>query len=267
MTAVCARNQQADGADPDVSPGPHRTAAIAVTAAALWAAAIPAQHVTVPRNIRRPGPRAADRRLMRDAFRRNPRSAGAPWPTSDRAARRMLDLAGVDWQAVRVAAELGAGTGTFTRQILDRLWPGACLHVYEQDAALAAVLAGRFAGDLRVRLHGDAVSLHADLGDGGYADLIVSELPWAWMGREARRGLLWLAGRCLTPGTGVLVAAQPGPRQERAFRQAFGEVRREHAPGGWPVLYRLARPRTAPLLTAVRTGAAVPPRAAPAAGP
>ena len=112
MTAACARNHQADGADPDVSPGPHRTAAIAVTAAALWAAAIPAQHVTVPRNIRRPGPRAADRRLMRDAFRRNPRSAGAPWPTSDRAARRMLGLAGVDWEAVRVAAELGAGTGT-----------------------------------------------------------------------------------------------------------------------------------------------------------
>lgn len=266
MTAACARSPRANGPDPGGSPGPRLSGAIALTATALWAAAIAAQHVTVPRNLRPPDPQAPDRRRMRDAFRRDPRNVGTPWPTGDRTACGMLDLARVDWPAVRVAAELGAGTGALTRRILERLGPGGCLHVYERDPVLAAVLAGEFAADLRVRVHRDAVSLHADLGDGGCADLIVSELPWASMGREARRGLLCLVGRCLTPGSGVLVAVQCGPHQEQAFRQAFGEVRRERARRGWPVLYRLARPRTAPLLAAGLAPAAVPPRSAPAAG-
>jgi phospholipid N-methyltransferase len=236
-------------------PGHHAGLVLAVEALLCAASAMPAQHVKVPSRATPSRGTAGGRRAMRKAFRQDWRNVGTLWVTSDRSVRQLLDLAEVDWPNIARVAEAGAGTGAFTGRILDRLGPGAVVDVYERNRDLHQIVAGRFGADPRVRLHYDAGDMEAVLGRPDRAaaavirdaceDLIVSALPWTSMAEADRDRLLAMFGRCLRPGSGILVAIQYSRQQEPSFRRHFADVRHSRGRCGWPVLYRLAGPREA----------------------
>lgn len=237
-------------------PGHHAGLVLALEALLCAASAMPAQHVKVPARARTPRQGGADHRAMQRAFRQSPRNVGTLWVTSDRSVRRLLNLADVDWQAIERVEEAGAGTGAFTRRILEYTCPAAVVDVYERNPDLRQIVTARYSHDPRVRVHADAGDMDSVLSRAhqgvenvvgrAYADVIVSALPWTSMGEAAREQLLAMFGGCLRPGSGVLIAIQYSRHQEPAFRRHFGDVRYVRGRYGWPVLYRLAQPRGNP---------------------
>jgi phospholipid N-methyltransferase len=237
-------------------PGHHAGLVLAFEVLLCAASAMPAQHVKVPSQTRTAGQGTADRRAMQRAFRQSPRNVGTLWVTSDRSVRELLDLADVDWRTIERIEEAGAGTGAFTRRILEYAGPATVLDVYERNPDLHQIVDSRYGHDPRVRLHGDAGDMENILAGAhqgvenvvgqAYADVIVSALPWTSMGEAARERLLAMFGRCLRPESGVLIAIQYSRHQEPAFRRHFEDVRYVRGRYGWPVLYRLARPRGNP---------------------
>lgn len=94
--------------------------------------------------------------------------------------------------------ELGAGTGTVTRAILDRGVAAQDLYIVEQNPQFAAGLETRFP---RCKvIVADAISLSDHLSDlPGAVDCVVSGLPLLLFNREQKRRLLEQAFSMLTP--------------------------------------------------------------------
>ena len=163
-----------------------------------------------------------DRVRFLRAFVANPRQVGAVLPTSRSAVRDMLDLA--DLPSADLVVELGAGTGSQTGQVLERLHPGARLVALEIDPALAALLADRF-DDPRLRVVcGSAEHLERHL-DGELADVVVCALPFTSLEQGLRHRILDQLPRALS-ARGTAVVIQYSPLIEGELRRRFGSVRR-----------------------------------------
>ena len=91
-----------------------------------------------------------------------PRQVGSVIPSSPYLTRAVLDK--IDWSQVRNIAELGAGTGVFTRSIVRRARPDARLLVFEIDPDLQRMIGLSHPG---LKLYGDAQELPAILEDLG----------------------------------------------------------------------------------------------------
>ena len=185
-----------------------------------------------------------DRLRFLRAFVANPRQVGAVLPTSRSAVRDMLDLA--DLAAAGLVVELGAGTGSQTGQILERLGPGARLVALEIDPALADLLSARY-DDPRLRVVcGSAEQLAAHL-DGERADVVVCALPFTSLEQGLRRRILDELPRALA-ATGTAVVIQYSPLIESELRRRFGSVRRRISPLNVPPawLFACSAPVTAP---------------------
>ncbi|HXE30684.1 MAG TPA: methyltransferase domain-containing protein [Terriglobales bacterium] len=101
-------------------------------------------------------------RVFYSQFRKHFHHTGAVAPSSARLARAITaPLARTGRRPVRVL-EVGAGTGVFTRAILENLAAGDALDVYEINPAfepyLRSVLAGGEARGVRCRLHLDDIT-------------------------------------------------------------------------------------------------------------
>lgn len=132
------------------------------------------------------------------SFLRSPVSTGAVAPSSRWLADRMIDGLGLD--EARTVVELGPGTGSFTRVILERLRPGSRFLAVEVNEAFARTLSERFP-EVRV-INDSAENLSAQLAEEGLlsADCIVSGLPWAAFPVWLQARLLRAAVRALAPG-------------------------------------------------------------------
>ncbi len=95
------------------------------------------------------------------AFLTNPRGVGSVLPSGSSLARVMA--AQIDPTRLGPVLELGPGTGSLTRGILERGIAPERLTLIEYDAELTKALAGRFPG-VQV-LNGDAFDLDKTLGD------------------------------------------------------------------------------------------------------
>ena len=117
-----------------------------------------------------------------------PHLIGALAPSSRGLARAMARE--IDPKGQGAIVELGGGTGSITRALLERGLPPARLVVVERDRTLAALLRTRFPG-VRI-LHGDAVELVALLRplaiEGAAA--IVSSLPLLSLPKQMRRRIV-----------------------------------------------------------------------------
>ena len=184
--------------------------------------------------------KAGERALFLRSFVAHPRMVGAVLPTSRRAVRDMLDLAPIPSAAQLV--ELGAGTGVYTAELLDRMAPDASLLAFEIDARMAAQLA-RQIPDRRLRVVNDsAEALEAQLG-GRRADAIVSGLPFTSLPLAARNAILDAAQRALAPD-GTLLVLQYSPLIQGELQRRFGSVRRRISPLNVPpaFLYACSQP-------------------------
>jgi phospholipid N-methyltransferase len=204
-----------------------------------------------PGSARSAGPgrrRLADAASFWRAFASHPAQVGAVLPTSAPTVSKMLDLAGpdFDWRDAKVIVELGAGTGVYTEQILQRVGPQTQVLTFERDHTLAQRLIARLGPghpNLTV-VDGDAAGLEERL-DGRLAPLVVSALPWTSLPAEVRDRLLTMIGRNLAPG-GALLTIQYSTHRERDFAEYFGRIGHVWSLRNVPpaALYDLRDPRT-----------------------
>ena len=128
---------------------------------------------------------------------RNPARAGAIAPSSSALSKRMASLVRQDGSHV---LEIGAGTGAFTRAMLDCGIPAGRLWAVERDASLAEYLEQQFPS-VHV-LCGNASNLQALLPPSvhGQIGTVVSGVPMRNLSREERRKTVASALQVLRPG-------------------------------------------------------------------
>lgn len=166
-------------------------------------------------------------------FAKDPTAVGAIAPSSRFLAARMV--ADLDFPAGVKVAELGAGTGPFTRALLARLPADGRLFAVERDPAFCAVLREQLpdldlAEDSAERL----LSL-AEAREMAPLDHVVSGLPFASLPREVTEATLDQVAAALRPGgtftTFQYLFAYPLPKavRFRAQMQArLGPLRTRH---------------------------------------
>lgn len=164
----------------------------------------------------------AERWLFLRSFLAHPRRVGAVLPTSRRAVADMLDLAPVGDASLVV--ELGAGTGSHTAVLLERLSPTARLVAFEIDPALAAAVRAKLP-DPRLEVVARSAEDVADVLAGQRAEVIVSALPFTSLPAGVARTILERAARALAPG-GAMLVLQYSPLMAGELSRVFASVRR-----------------------------------------
>ncbi|HEY8903346.1 MAG TPA: rRNA adenine N-6-methyltransferase family protein [Chthoniobacterales bacterium] len=126
-------------------------------------------------------------RFFQEALR-SPQTTGAIAPSSRHLARVIVEKAGVH-NASRIL-ELGPGTGSFTRRILEVKPGDAHFVALERNPSFATELRSRFP-DTRI-VQGCATELQAHAAEHEFheAESIVSGLPWAIFKPELQRTIL-----------------------------------------------------------------------------
>jgi phospholipid N-methyltransferase len=157
------------------------------------------------------------------SFLANPRAVGAILPTSKKSVRDMLDMA--DFGQARCVAELGAGTGAYTEEILKRLRPNTRLLGFEVDHDLVETLSGRLADPRLEVIHDSAENIENYLSEGEKVDVIVSGLPFTSLPEKVKRNMFEQVKRVLAPD-GVMVAIQYSTFAQKELERHFGSVRR-----------------------------------------
>ena len=159
-----------------------------------------------------------------------PRQVGSVIPSSPYLTRAVLDK--IDWSQVRNIAELGAGTGVFTRSIVRRARPDARLLVFEIDPDLQRMIGVSHPG---LKLYGDAQELPAILEDLGIdkLDCIVSSLPFTVLPPSMTARILDAVQDTLVPG-GKFVAYQYSKIMKHHFESRFSEIRTSFVPINFP---------------------------------
>lgn len=185
----------------------------------------------------------SDRALFLRSFLAHPRRVGAVLPTSRRAVADMLDLA--ELGRASLVVELGAGTGSHTRDVLARLGPQARLISFEIDPALAAAVSARLPDPRLQVVAGSAEDVEAAL-QGRRPEVIVSALPFTSLPAGVGRTILERAARVLAPG-GSLLVLQYSPLIAAELSRLFGSVRRRVCLRNVPpaFLYACRDPRAA----------------------
>jgi phosphatidylethanolamine/phosphatidyl-N-methylethanolamine N-methyltransferase len=185
---------------------------------------------------------------------RRPRSIGAITPSGRRLAAAVARE--VDFSGAGVIVELGGGTGSVTRALVERATDTTEIVVIEREPSLCALLSARFPG-IRV-LEGDAEDLGKLLADAGIGPVkaVVSGLPLLSLSRMTCRRIVRESFAALAEG-GVFVqftygfASPIGPSHARRARIAgrrTGWVLRNLPPAAlWCYRHESeARSRTAP---------------------
>jgi phospholipid N-methyltransferase len=175
------------------------------------------------------------------SFLANPRRVGAVLPTSRWAVQDMLDMANLS--QARHVAELGAGTGAYTGEILKRLRPDARFLAFEIDPDLAAVISERF-NDPRLQVINDSVENIEDYLDGAKVDVAVSAIPFTSLPEDAKQNIFRAVAKVLA-SEGVMVQIQYSTVMQEELTQRFASVRRRLSPLNVPpaFLYACRVPR------------------------
>lgn len=168
----------------------------------------------------------AERLAFLRGYLRAPGAVGSVTPSSISLGREMARLARVG--SAGSVLELGAGTGSVTRALLEALPPSARLWAFEIDGEFARRLRARF-DDARLevveRSAADAPAVMERAGVPA-VDAVVSALPFSLLGRDVSRGVLDAAARVMRPGA-ALVALQYNPWYlAPLLRERFGAIER-----------------------------------------
>ncbi len=177
-----------------------------------------------------------DRVQFLRSFIAHPRQVGAVLPTSRRAVNDLLDMGSLP--DVKVAVELGAGTGVYTREILARLPSGGRLLAFETDRSLAGSLATRLPDPRLEVLAESAEGMGAHL-EAARPEVIVSALPFTSLTGPVRKKVLDECRRLLAPG-GVMLVLQYSPFVRADLDSRWPDVRRRISPMNVPPAFLYA---------------------------
>lgn len=156
-------------------------------------------------------------------FMRAPRQIGSIAPSSMFLAKKMLEP--VQWNQVRSVAELGAGTGSITRQLEKVLHKEAKVLLFEKDQHLRSQLSARFR---HFACYTDACNMQHALRREGIdgLDCILSGLPFFNFPSALREQLMSQIETTLKPG-GLFIAFQYSLQMRKQLSQRF-EIERVH---------------------------------------
>lgn len=182
----------------------------------------------------------SERLLFLRSFLANPRQVGAVLPTSRKAVGDMLDM--TDLPSASLVVELGAGTGSHTGPILERLAPHAKLLAFEIDADLAGALSRRWS-DPRLQVVVGSAELLPEHLDGARPDVVVSALPFTSLPGDTGRRILEMTARTLAPD-GVFLVLQYSVLVRKTLRTLFGAIEQRFSPLNVPpaFLFACSRP-------------------------
>ena len=131
-------------------------------------------------------------------FIKNRKTIGAVAPSSSALARRIVD--DTIQSSDSVVVEYGPGTGSFTRQILQRINGGVTFFAIENNVQMAELFQREFPA---VTLYQDTVENIPNIlkkTDIAHVDCIISGLPWASFAPELQDRLLTPTLEALRPG-------------------------------------------------------------------
>ena len=156
-------------------------------------------------------------------FASSPRRIGSVAPSSKFLTRAMLDR--VDWANARYIAELGAGTGVFTREIVKRARPDARILVFEIDPALQEMIRNEHPEHKGLTLHSDAQELRKYMDDNGITalDFVISSLPFTVLPPKMTVRILNGVVKALKP-EGHFVAYQYSSIMKHVLRKKFAHM-------------------------------------------
>ncbi|MBQ7262173.1 MAG: methyltransferase type 11 [Synergistaceae bacterium] len=155
-----------------------------------------------------------------------PRQIGSVTPSSRSLARAMLGS--VDWTEARAVAELGAGTGVFTRHIAELARPDAKILVFEIDPALRAMIERDLPARAGMRVCGDARELLSIMREEGIErlDHVLSSLPFTVLPKGMGAAILDAVQDALAPD-GRFVAYQYSQIMRGELERRFTDVTRK----------------------------------------
>ena len=156
-------------------------------------------------------------------FASSPRRIGSVAPSSKFLTRAMLDS--VDWENAKYIAELGAGTGVFTREIVKRARPDAKILVFEIDPDLQEMIRNEHPDHKGLTLHSDAQELRKYMHDNGIEqlDFVISSLPFTVLPPKMTVRILNGVVKALKPD-GHFVAYQYSSIMKHVLRKKFAHM-------------------------------------------
>lgn len=167
--------------------------------------------------------------LFIQKFIQSPMQIGSLFPSSVALAKKMT--ADLSWENINEAAELGAGTGVITSEIIRSMKPETKLHVFEKDHEMRKKLKEQYPNTF---VHEDAREIIKSIGNReGSLDAIFSGLPFANFHRNIRVEIVEEVYLALRPG-GVFVAFQYSTQMKKTFHQYFRTVEVSFVPKNFP---------------------------------
>jgi len=169
-----------------------------------------------------------------------PRSVGAVLPSSNHLAERMVQS--IDFSKARCIVEYGAGTGVFTKKILQLKKPETVLIVFENNEHFYKPLQEEYSNQPNVYITNDsAVDIGAHLQKHGLAqaDYVVSGLPFASLPHDVSEGILTQTKKHLHE-TGCFITFQYTLLKMDFFARFFDEIRTQKEWCNVPPAYVLA---------------------------
>ena len=157
-------------------------------------------------------------------FAKSPRRIGSVAPSSKFLTKAMLDR--VDWENARYIAELGAGTGVFTREIVKRARADAKILVFEIDPALQKMIREEHPEHKGLTLHSDAQELYRYMSENGIEqlDFVISSLPFTVLPPKMTVRILNSVVKCLKP-EGHFVAYQYSSIMKHVLKKKFSHMK------------------------------------------
>ena len=145
-----------------------------------------------------------------NAFMKDWRTTGSVVPSSRFLQEEMMTR--LPFDRIRVAVELGPGTGCITQAILNRLAPDAKLLAVDINEEFVVRLSEQFSDPRLIPLQASATDLLELLQSQGMnsADCVVSGLPFANLSPQLRHQIVRASLQALAPG-GTFVAFQYAP--------------------------------------------------------
>lgn len=157
-------------------------------------------------------------------FLNHSRQVGSVVPSSVFLTRKMLP-ASLPWHKMAQIAELGPGTGVFTRYIHQHMDARSRLYLFEQNESFRNDLNSNFPG---IPILDDALRLEEIVKETGRPfDLIVSGLPFANFSSELKQQLFRAIHHSLAD-TGTFVAFQYTLLLKRSFQEYFPSIDTGH---------------------------------------
>ncbi len=156
-------------------------------------------------------------------FLKRENNVGAIAPSSRLLAKKMMRA--IDFGSDRTFVELGAGTGTITRELLKNMHEDALLFVFETNEVFCERLK-RIDDPRLVVVQGSAEHIKERLGEHGVAsvDVVLSSIPFTIIPKEVKDSIMTGAIELLGED-GVFFQFQYSLQSYRYFKRLFGEVK------------------------------------------